>query len=465
MKNYKSHCFRWIFSVIGALCLSGVLVASAGAGKVKTPVGPATTIENAPVSTVVTRDTRVVYDFVDADGKVISYDNTNLDARPSRGKFPGAIFDDDIADHRFILFDNISLINDLSSDDWQTLLDNFNSGVWIIGIRGYDRDLKSALDLIPPELETATTKAGGPGLAVFLYKSPIGLLNELIIAEPSDMRVRHRRTNRVAFKFMSDWYERRKAFVTDSDDPWNAITNYEWDGTTTGVYNGNNQTIGTYKFTLSPYWLDSDQNGKDWYRVDFQTISEITNYEMTGNKFGDTDGKCGWWTTKMHADGTVQTPNGEWWAYMPDTTVGSTSTSFSIGGDISTSDAGVTGSYSKTYGTSDVTIQVLANSVNQGIDWEASLSGCGGYESYPDYHGASSAAKTTYNLDPSFIIDVPAGENMVFETQTPEDQTWQLVAEKDHAKCNTTCTEIHVHEYQSTLSETKTVTCTKTGCS
>jgi len=86
--------------------------------------------------------------------------------------------------------------------------------------------------------------------------------------------------------------------VTSSSggNPWSSIHLYESSGTTTATFGSSDQNAGTYKYTLGVYSLASDQNGMDWYRIDFQTISEITNYEMTGDHFGNTSGKCGWST-------------------------------------------------------------------------------------------------------------------------------------------------------------------------
>jgi len=54
-----------------------------------------------------------------------------------------------------------------------------------------------------------------------------------------------------------------------------------------------NEHLGKYKSTVSLYTVASDMNHDDLYRMDFQTISKITEYEMIGNEFGETSGKCG----------------------------------------------------------------------------------------------------------------------------------------------------------------------------
>jgi hypothetical protein len=201
--------------------------------------------------------------------------------------------------------------------------------------------------------------------------------------------------------------------------------------------------------------------------VDYQTYSEISNYEMTGDSFGDTSGTCGWWTTGIVAGVDVTTNDGEWWSFMPSTTVGSTSTSFTIGGDITTSDAGISGAYSKSYGGPDVTITVDANSVDEAIGWRAELTGPSNYTWYPDYSGAKGPAKATYNLNPSLIIDIPQGKTLEFLTSIPsgpDEGEWRLQVEKDEIVCGAACAYIDVTAYRTEIYLKKTVSSMKTGC-
>ena len=439
--------------------------------------GPTPPQQSSISGTTIPRDVRVVLHLVDEKGRVTSYDNFARNASSRRGQFPGAIFNDGDADHRFILFDDVKWISELSENLRAELMDKFNSGQWIIGIKGSDPALKSAMGLLPAELqEVVPSSTADLGTAVFLYRNPAGILNELVIDAPTDRNFRSKGPNNTlttAFGFLRDWHLRQKHAVQDGDDPWNAIQNWERSGTTIGYFGGNEffpnqkETVGTYRYTLSPYWLDSDDNGKDWYRVDYQMYSEISNYVMTGDSFGDTSGTCGWWTTGIVAGADILTTNGEWWEFMPSTTVGSTSTSFTIGGDISTSGAGVSGAYSKSYGTSDVTITVDANTVDQAIGWRAELTGCGDYDAYPFYSGASNAAKTTYNLNPSLIIDIPQGAVLKFQTSIPsgpDEGEWRFQVEKDEIYCGSACLTIDWTSYRQEYYRNESVSCTKTGC-
>lgn len=408
---------------------------------------------------------RVVYNLVHENWRVSAYDGAKNRRVQNGLPFDKAVLNDDSADLRFIVFDSVSLIDALDDQALQQLLDQFEEGDLVIGARGFGKDLKESLGLLDPSLADATTTTGGDDLWVLLHRSPAGHLNELVVGVPN----RRDLTVWDNFEYLRDWYNRNQTFVdtavTDGDNPWQAIHNYEWSGNTTGKFDDSTQQVGTYKYTLSLYWVDSDDDDSDWYRADFQTISEITNYKMTGNKFGDTKGKCGWWTEDMHAVATVTTPGGQWFEFMPSSTVGSTTTSFTIGGSITTAQAGVNAGYSQSYGEPDVTISVEANSVAQSIDWKASLVGCHNYSYYPDYAGASKVAKTTYNLNPSFIIQVPEGKNMAITTNAGSSDPWRFTVRKDRIKLCKSDSEVCVNEHKSTYEINKSVTCTPTSCS
>jgi hypothetical protein len=112
---------------------------------------------------------RVVLDLVDENGRVMTYDNFTSNASARRGQFPDAIFNDPQADHRFILFDDVKWISELSENLRAELVDKFDSGQWIIGIKGSDPALKSAMGLLPAELQRVVpSSTEDPGEATFL---------------------------------------------------------------------------------------------------------------------------------------------------------------------------------------------------------------------------------------------------------------------------------------------------------
>jgi hypothetical protein len=427
--------------------------------------GPALREDGAPVTETIDQKDRkrVVFDLVDQHYLVTSYDNL-IDRAPSEIDVPfrQAILEDARADLRFVLFEDVSVVSHLSAATKQALLTKFESGKLILGAEGFARDLRKALGLITPDLYAAGTTEGGEGLWVLLHRSTNGHLDELTIAAPHDEDSRA-----VAFKLARKWYNRVDATVTDSTSPWNAIYNFEESGTIYGTFQNTFGPLGTFSFLLTVYFLaDATDQNTDYYRFDYATVVAITDYEMTGNSFGDTSGNCGWWDKDQHADVTVTTPGGQWWrdGYMPSTTVGSTSESFTIGGDIGTSGPEGSAAYSMSYGTSDVTIEVFADTVDEWLLWEASLVGCDNYGAYPWYSGASDAAQSTYSLDPSFIAAVP--NNALLEFNTTADggaDQWGFTVEKDHIYIDGA--DIKTDPYTTTYIEAISKTCNTTSCS
>ncbi len=439
--------------------------------------GPSLRADGSSVEPSADETPRVAFDLVSEGDRVTSYDHS----APSGVDVPFSqvIADDAPGDLRFVIFDSVALVSDLSPDAKQALLKGFEAGTTIIGAEGTGRDLKHALDLITLDLHAAGTTTGGEGLWVLLQRSRNGHLNELTIAAPQDADALQQ-----AFRFAWNWYERNTVAAapagsdalsasveltsSSSDDPWDAVHNFEWSGEVLATFEGtSNEHAGTYSFLLSVYFLDdAEDQDTDYYRLDFGTLVSISEYEMTGNDFGDTSGKCGWWIANQHAAATVTNgafyPNG----YMPDTTVGSTSTTFTVGVGIDTSGPSANASYSQSYGTPDVTINVYVSTTDNWLDWEATLVGCGSYKDYPDYSGASDVAKSTYNLNPSFIATVPAGSQLeVTTTADGGDDQWGFVVQKDKIDCQFACAPPpNVHSYFGTYTQPVSVTCDSTGC-
>jgi hypothetical protein len=443
--------------------------------------GPALGVDEEPEEgTVGVGDrSQVIYDLVSESYLVTSYDNTRRRA-PSQTDAPfNRLFRHDLrADLHFAVFADTDSVDGLSQENKDRLLTSFDTGDLILGAQGYGRDLKHALGLISSDLYAAGTTTGGEDMWGLLHRNANGRLDELTIAAPTDDD-----SLQTAFHYARAWYNRHAATETDElaadideaaadalgddSDPWEAIHNFEWTGTISGDFDGDSQTPGTYTFLVSVYFLDdAEDQDTDYYRLDFGTVIGISSYEMTGNDFGDTAGNCGWWDNSQQVAVTVTTEDGQWWptGFMPDTTIGSTSTTFTIGGDIGTSGGDGTASYSQTYGTSDVTIEVFSDSVAEWLKWTAALVGCSNYSWYPDYDGASDAAKSTYSLDPSFIAAVQEGSDLEFET-TADGDDWQFEVEKDHIYCGFGCFTIEHSDNKTTYTMPVTATCDTTGCS
>jgi len=459
------------------------------------PSGLPTRIDADPVEGEIIDKRRSVYHVVKPGYIVTSYDN-GVGLLGVDVPYTEAIKRDDPSDLRVIVFENTDLIDELSGRTSRQLSRQLDGSETIVCAEGLGRDIKLALDRLDPALADAGSTTGGEGVLVCIFESPAGYTAELSVAAPGDGDEALFAT----FRRIRDWYDRNlddpdrsspaldgteqgaagllapdywwerlfgvRPALAQTSSPWDAIHAFEWSGETDGSFLGSEQTAGTYKFTLTVFSLASDDLGFDWYRLNFQTISEITNYEFVGDKFGDTEGKCGWWTEEVGASITLTTSGGQWWDYMPSTTVNSTTTGFTIGGDISTSEsgasAGVSAAYSESYGTSDVEITVSANSVTQSIDWVASLRGCDNYEWYPDYRDASSAAKTTYDLSPALIAAVPSGSTLTFRTSGTND--WGLTVRKDDIKCGFACATTNTKKDTHSTTLNVSHSCTSDSC-
>lgn len=372
--------------------------------------------------------------------------------------------DEDNPDCTVLLFHDNNQVDSISDEDIEGLLALFDEGSLILG-RHNDPSTGAAFrekfGLHVQGVDPNKSATNGEDAWIALYRGPRGNLHELMVnVDPRD-------SVEDSISRIVDWYVRQSAAVSDGtrrleSDPWNAIHTFEYSATTYGTFEGStDQTVGTHRFTAALYYIATSQDNDDWYRIDYDTYSEITNYEKTGDSTFSTSGKCGWATDSVHVVLTVETDDGEWYEYMPYTTVGSSETSFSIGGSIG-SDNDVSGEYSKSYGTEDVEITVQADTVNNTIAWKASLEGCHDYSLYPFYSGASSAAKTTYDLDPSAIVRVPSGSYLEIGAKLDDGTKWDFVAKK--TKLTLDFLEVEEKVYETTYWETPTFTCTTSGC-
>lgn len=456
------------------------------------PSGLPSRMDADPEDVEITDRRRAVYHLVKPGYFVTSYDNAEgllgVDV-----PYTTAIKRDDPSDLRVIVFENTDLIDDLSRLTTRQLNRQLDRSEAIVCAEGRGRDIKLALDRLDPALAETGTTTGGDGVLVCIFEAPFGYTTELSIEAPSD----DEEELFAAFRRIRDWYDRNqddpdrsspgtdepeqaaldllapsywwdrlfgaRTATAQSSDPYKAIYLFEWSNDTEGSFEGSEEKVGTHKFTLTVFTLASDELERDWYRLDFQTFSEISNHEFTGDKFGDTSGTCGWWTESTNVSITITTDRGQWWDYMPDNTVNNTTTGFSIGGNVTTTQGGLNASYSQSYGESDVEITVSADSTAQSIDWTASLRGCDNYSDYPDYRDASDVAQKTYNLAPSLIAAVPTGSPLTFKTSGTND--WGFTARKDHIACGFACFSIKSTQYTTTYSKTGSHSCTDSSCS
>lgn len=194
-------------------------------------------------------------------------------------------------------------------------------------------------------------------------------------------------------------------------DPWGSIKSERKTGTIKGVYRSKTQTIGTYSHKITVYKLDdASYDQGDWYRIDFELVSAVSSYRKG-------DSVCGWWTDKVKVAFDLSTSGGEISELGPQTSQGSSTTSFSLGGSLANSGPRVTASYSQSQTVPDAGIKLDRNTVNETAVWTANLRGCKDIGSPVSYKGASKVAKSTFTLQPSIIVMVPESRRLDFKTK------------------------------------------------
>ncbi len=192
------------------------------------------------------------------------------------------------------------------------------------------------------------------------------------------------------------WIFEKHQRVPQSDGAWNATYSKDWRGNMDG---------GSYRFLVNVFKLNTTNPSYDWYRVDTSYQSAITSYKA------DT-GRCGWFTYSMNLTAQVDTSNGGMlYEYMPTGTVSNRTEGFSIGGSLETGGAGMSASYSMSYDTPDVTIQDTTNYVTNTAKWLISMVGPN-YTWYPFYSEPANVARSSYQVQPSLIVQVPKNQSM-----------------------------------------------------
>lgn len=214
--------------------------------------------------------------------------------------------------------------------------------------------------------------------------------------------------------------------ISVAQSPWTAVQTYRKTDTTKGKFAGDNQTTGSYTHQIAVYKLDdADYIEGDWYRIDLTVISAISRYRKGDNI-------CGWYTDKVTAAFDLTSADGEIWELGPQSTENKSSQFFTVGGSLGTSGPGINASYSRRQEVADAGIKLTRNTVDEAAVWTANLQGCknvGGI----GYTGASTVAKSTYELNPSILVEVPEGERLRFRTAVG-NQANGFVHQKDRFK-------------------------------
>ena len=190
---------------------------------------------------------------------------------------------------------------------------------------------------------------------------------------------------------------------------WPQIGSFTNTGTTEGNFEGSTQTIGSYDYVVTIYWLDDGgYTGADWYRVDQQITSNV-------DKFRNGTNICGRWTDKVNGGFGLATTGGKIFDYGPPTdhqTVNSGTGVYWVATKGPAALTNVIPKYSIFQALEDATFTATEDSAQGTLRWKTELKGCRG----PRYVGTSKAAKTTFTLTTSVMVEVPEGQPLKFQT-------------------------------------------------
>jgi hypothetical protein len=262
-----------------------------------------------------------------------------------------------------------------------------------VGINGNGSHMRQVLD-ITDSADEATSSDSVPTV-FFTYGVPDGAREDLLISLETAPSTGNLLVTIIDWIY---WIFEKHQITIQNEGAWSATYSKDWRGS---MGSGG----GTYRFLVNVFKLNSNSASYDWYRVDASYQSAITGYSKTG-------GHCGWYTSAMNLTAKVDTTNGSTlYEYMPTGTVSDRTEGFSIGGGLETGGAGVNASYSLSYNTPDVTIQDNSNYVTNTAKWVITMVGPS-YTWYPFYSEPANVARNSYQVQPSFIVQVPKNKAM-----------------------------------------------------
>jgi len=293
--------------------------------------------------------------------------------------------------YEIVLILSDSILDALSAADISTLRSQARQGVFI-GTLGDSAHMMSVLDIY--DSATFTSVEGTEAVLFLTYGVPDGKREDVFISLEG-------LTLKEIMDAIISWIadiqksETQKSVQSAPDSgAWNAQYTNEWKGNMNG---------GSYRFLVNAYQLDTDRTDYNWFLFTTSTQSAINDYKQ------DT-GRCGWFTDKMELKAKVHDTSGaSLYEYMPTGTVGSTSTGFSIGGTLTTTQAGLTGAYSQSYIAPDASITDKSDYVKNTAEWDVSFK-APDYTWYPWYSGPASVAQNSYETQPAFIAQVPKNQ-------------------------------------------------------
>jgi hypothetical protein len=293
--------------------------------------------------------------------------------------------------YEVVLFLSDAILDALGATDISTLKSQARQGVFM-GTLGDSAHLMSVLDIY--DSTTFTSVEGTESVLFLTHGVPDGKREDVFISLEG-LSLKQIMDAMISWIGTVHKEVAQKAVQSAPDSgAWNAQYTHEWKGNMDG---------GSYRFLVNAYQLDTDRTDYNWFLFTTSIQSAIDDYKK------DT-GRCGWFTNEMELKAKVQSSSGaSLYDYMPTGTVGSTSTGFSIGGTLTTSQAGLTGGYSQSYVAPDASIIDESNYSNNTAEWKVSFNGPD-YTWYPLYSGPASVAQHSYETAPAFIAQVPKAQ-------------------------------------------------------
>ena len=341
------------------------------------------------------------------------------------------------ADLRVFLFADREALQSLGDGELRRLRRELDRGKALIGARGSLQELKRALGLplaLEPRDESAVPLAAlssDDQSHSFLRRSTAGHLEEILLPLSTDGVVDeevdrllqwHHTRSRLEARPRPDLASDAETSgpLQESPAAWIALHHFNSQGGIEGLCFSSAEEVSEFEWLVDIYLANRDilaesEQTVDYYRIDTAIVSTILDYAKSQGSIG----LCGWWTqtAELAVAGRAVARAATLEDFMPETTVNSTTRTFSIGGQITTSQAGVSFGFSQSYGSSDVEISVDALPLEGLVEWAADLLGCDGTYGPFSITDASLSARTTFTMRPSVIFQIPRGAQLSLQAK------------------------------------------------
>ena len=295
-------------------------------------------------------------------------------------------------DVQVIYLGNDSILDSLDSADISMLNVRAEGGA-VIGICGPGEYMREVLSIT--DSSDQAHMSNPYNIMFFTYAVPDGARDDLTLCMDGDP------TTGKLLALLSEWLmNTREAHQPKAQDggAWNATYTHEWKGLL---------SEGSYRFLINVFKLETDNVKNDWYLVQTSYQSAIDIYEADTNF-------CGYFTYAMNLQAEVDPhSDASLYEYMPTGTVSNSTRAFTIGANLSAK-GGLIAQYTQSYSTPDVTIADRTSYVTNTARWDVSFR-IPDYWGYPLYAQPSLVARTSYEIQPAFIVQTPKNKQMVVE--------------------------------------------------